>query len=78
MLGTLATKIPTGSYLKKIHEQDGKVKIDGFAASNPVVTELLQNLNRQTDRISSAQLLETRAEDRSESHVEFSITMTLR
>ena len=78
MLATLATQIPPEAHLKKIYKQDGKVKIDGFAASNPVVTELLQDLNRQTDRISSAQLLETHAENRAESGVAFSIAMTLR
>lgn len=79
LLATVSAQMPSGAHLQIMRQQDGKATIEGLAASNLVVTELLQNLNRQTDEIASAQLLETHAEIRSKNGAfAFSIAMTLR
>ena len=53
--------------------------LDGYAASNQTVAELLQNLNAQTDSIASAQLLETHEENRQgPQQLVFSVALTLR
>jgi type IV pilus assembly protein PilN len=78
-LSTLAAHIPPGAYLQKMTQHDGKIMLDGYAASNQTVAELLQNLNAQTDSIASAQLLETRAENRQgPQQLAFSVALTLR
>ncbi|RXZ33914.1 hypothetical protein D9O50_12590 [Oxalobacteraceae bacterium CAVE-383] len=79
VLATLAAHIPPDAYLRKMQQQDGKVTLDGVAGSNRTVTALLQNLSAQTTSIASAQLLETRAENRRDGgSLAFGIVLTLR
>jgi type IV pilus assembly protein PilN len=79
MLATLAAQIPPDVTLHKMRQQDSKITLDGVAASNRAVTQLLQNLNAQADDIASAQLLETRANSRPDGQsLAFSVALTLR
>jgi type IV pilus assembly protein PilN len=79
MLATLAAQMPPEAYLQKMRQQDQAITLAGIATSNRAVTEFLQNLNEQADHIASAQLLETRAENRSDSgSLSFSIALDLR
>jgi type IV pilus assembly protein PilN len=79
MLATLATQMPPEAYLQKMRQQDHKITLDGIATSNRAVTEFLQNLNEQAGHIASAQLLETRAKNRSDGGpLSFSIALDLR
>jgi type IV pilus assembly protein PilN len=78
-LTMLSTQTPAGIYLQKVRQQAQKITLDGYAGSNQEVTELLQNLNAQSDDIASAQLLETRAANqRSGPALAFSVALTLR
>ncbi|HEY4317324.1 MAG TPA: PilN domain-containing protein [Herbaspirillum sp.] len=79
ILGMLAAHMPSETYLQKMRLQDRTITLDGVATSNRAVADFLQKLNGQTNRIASAQLLETRAEARpAGGSLSFSIALSLR
>ncbi|MDB5777443.1 MAG: fimbrial protein [Herbaspirillum sp.] len=78
LLAALAAGVPPDAYLRKMTQQHQRIALDGYAASNQTVAELLRSLSGGAG-IASAQLIETRAENGGAAEaLAFSVALTLK
>jgi len=60
LLDELARQVPEGIYLKSVKQEDKKVSISGWAASNERVSEFLRNLQGNSKFLERPELVEIR------------------
>ena len=60
LLDELARQVPEGIYLRSIRQEDRRVNVSGYAASNERVSELLRNLQVNSKFLERPELVEIR------------------
>jgi type IV pilus assembly protein PilN len=83
LMDELARQVPEGIYLRTIRQDDKKVSVTGFAASNERVSEFLRNLQSNSKFLERPELAEIRVSGAQAANVarrlfEFSLSFTLR
>lgn len=83
LLDELARQVPEGIYLRSFKQDDKKINVVGFAASNERVSEFLRNLQANSKFLEKPELIEIKLSGAQAPNVqrrlfEFSLNFTLR
>ena len=83
LMDELTRQVPEGIYLKSIKQDDKKVNVAGWAASNERVSEFLRNLQSNSKFLERPELVEIRVSGQQQPGVQrrlfdFSLNFTLR
>lgn len=83
LLDELVRQTPEGVFLRSLKQEERKVTITGFAASNERVSELLRNLSTHATWVEKPELIEIKVAGQSPAGVtrrvfEFSLSFTLK
>lgn len=83
LLDELVKQTPEGVFLRSVKQEERKVTITGYAASNERVSELLRNLSTNATYVEKPELIEIKVSGQSPAGVarrvfEFSLSFTLK